>query len=193
MKRWTGWTIGALISVVLWCMIIGGTCAVNNGCNPVSSSSGWFSRPKIQAPEFPMPETEKKAMFVLSRADDLFFILILAAVGGLVFGFWARTAIGFYIAGACAAGAVSLLLLAQFSTYIGYGLIAIAGMAVIFLAVRWRKVADAAIDYADNLKQFIPEESKTYINGVAEKVQTSAVKKYILKRRNGNGNGNSKE
>ena len=155
------------------------------GCsNKLFQPGSWFSKSELTPAAFSTPD--KKAMFILGKADDLFFVLVLAAVGGLVFGIWARTAIGFYISAACAIGAVSLLLLAQFSTYIGYGLLAIVGAAIIIAATRWRQVADAAIDYADDLKKHVPETVLEKVNGAT--VQKRAVQKYIKKRRNGNGN-----
>jgi len=33
LSRFQGWTLGALVSMVMWCMIIGGTCAMIYGCS----------------------------------------------------------------------------------------------------------------------------------------------------------------
>ena len=110
-------------------------------------------------------------------------VLGLGGTAGLILGMWARSKEGFFVAIGCWVGAALLIALAEWAYIVGLLILAIAIFMIVVVAVRWKKVADSAIGYADDLKKRINPADKEEVNIIADRVQSPAIKKYILEKR----------
>lgn len=120
---------------------------------------------------------------VFARGGWLMSVLVLGGVAGIVLALWARMREGIFITIGFWGGAVLLVTLASWSYVVGL-LMLVGGLAMIILMlVRWKQVADSAIDYADGLKKHVSRTNKEKVNVIADKVQPNSVKKYVLQRR----------
>ena len=120
---------------------------------------------------------------VFAKSGGLMTILILGGVAGIVLALWARQPAGIFLTIGCWAGAALLVTLSAYAYVIGF-LILIAGLIMLVLMIiRWKQIADSAIDYADGLKRHVTKDDKERVNAVAYQVQPKAVRKYVLHRR----------
>lgn len=120
---------------------------------------------------------------VFARTGWLMTVLILGGVVGIVLALWVRMREGIFLTLGCWGGAALLVTLASWAYIIGL-LMLVGGLAmIIIMLVRWKQVADCAIDYADGLKKHVSRTNKEKVNVVADKVQPNSVKKYVLQRR----------
>jgi hypothetical protein len=120
---------------------------------------------------------------VFERSGWLMTILILGGVAGIILTLACRMRFGIFITIGCWAGALMLVTLAGWAYVIGL-LMLVAGLALlVIMLIRWKKVADCAIEYADGLKKHISPMEKEKVNVEADRVQSKKIKKYILRER----------
>jgi hypothetical protein len=150
----------------------------------------WLWPPNWFKPAEPPPEPEKRRVtdndivkHLFARGDWLMTVLILAGVGGIILGLWARMKEAFFVTAGCWLGAAMLIALAAWAWVVGLLMLAVAVVLFIGVAVRWKHVADAAIDYAETFKGKVGKKDKETINAEAEEIQSRGVQDYIFKQR----------
>jgi hypothetical protein len=120
---------------------------------------------------------------VFSTSGGLMTILILGGVAGIILTLAAGMRFGIFITIGCWGGALMLVTLAGWAYVIGL-LMLIAGLALlVIMLIRWKQVADCAIEYADGLKKHISPTEKEKVNVEADRIQSKKTKEYILRER----------
>lgn len=150
----------------------------------------WLWPPNWFKPKEPPPEPDKDRFgnnkiveHLFARGDWLMTVLILVGVGGIILGLWARMKEAFFVTAGCWLGAAMLIALAAWAWVVGLLMLAVAVVLFIGVAVRWKHVADAAIDYAETFKGKVKKADKEIINTEADEIQSEGVKDYIFKQR----------
>lgn len=161
----------------------------------VGCSNGWMMRLPIQSPFYKAEEEIKKPRFrdmimnndavsqVFAKSGWLMAVLVLGGVAGIVLALWARMKEGIFLTVGCWLGVALLVTLSAWAHIVGL-LMLLGGLAMLVLMlVRWKQIANSAIDYAEGLKKHVTSANKEKVNVVADRVQPNAVKKYVLQRR----------
>lgn len=120
---------------------------------------------------------------LFAHGNWLMSFLILGGVVALGLGMWIRNAGPIFFSVACFVGAGLLVTLAGWANVVGL-LILVAGLGLlVMIAFRWKKVADNAIQYADDLKEYVTQDDKEKVNSRTERTQSTPTKKYVLEAR----------
>jgi hypothetical protein len=137
-------------------------------------------------------KTPETARNLFQKSSPLLSWLIIFGVAGIVLTLWAKIPEGLCLTAGCWSGAVMIVVLAGLVDSIWVHVLGFALLAgfVAFLVVtilKWKKVASAAVTYAQKLKPFVPKDAKEKVNKETEKVQPASIKKAIQSVKAENG------